>query len=336
MLPSQCFIFIEQVMCFIVLFLYPSDDIFMIKIELRLIYLIITMETVIYYTLPYCVGEIAAYLSLSILELCIMVAIACSNYQALPFKFSCILDPICRHGRSVYEFDRNSVDKLTMTDVLESKSLFEAFEKHLKSEFSLEHLNFVVAIIHYKRLCEERNHKRQDQKGTFNECQKLREMSMQPACFTDCKTSENTIHGSNMSTEITQTADIVSGGVNSELCMLPKYPSKLTRQQKGSKCISELAPVLYWIKSDIRVWSDVEDTAFFIFDEYCDRGAPQEINISKSERKPLVEFFSSSLIDYAELCTIFDPAFDSVMVLLENDSLRRFRRNSNFNKFVKR
>jgi len=36
-----------------------------------------------------------------------------------------------------------------MTNVLESKSLFQAFERHLRKEFSLEHLNFVVAIVHY-------------------------------------------------------------------------------------------------------------------------------------------------------------------------------------------
>jgi len=334
MFPSECFNFIGQVMCFIVLFLYPSEDIWMIKIELRLIYLIITMEIILYYTLLYCVGEIAACLSLSILEFCIMVSIAFSNYQALPFKFSSILDPICRHGSLVDDFDEKSGDILTMTNVLGSKSLFEAFEKHLKREFSLEHLNFVVAIVHYKRLCEERNHKHQDQKCTFDECQKSMEISMQPVWFTECKTSKH-INVSNMSNEITQTADIVTGVVDSELCMLPKCPFKLTHQQKGRKWINELAPMLYWIESDIKVWSDMEDTAFFIFDEYCDRGSPQEINISKKERKQLIEFFSSSHIDHAELCIIFDPAFDSVMVLLENDSLRRFKRNSNFNKFVK-
>jgi len=79
----------------------------------------------------------------------------------------------------------------------------------------------------------------------------------------------------------------------------------------------------------------MEDTAFFIFEEYCDRGAPQEINISKRERKEIFEFFSSSLIDPTELCTVFDSAFDAVMDLLANDSLRRFRRTSSFGKFVK-
>jgi len=79
----------------------------------------------------------------------------------------------------------------------------------------------------------------------------------------------------------------------------------------------------------------MEDTAFFIFDEYCDRGAPQEINLSKRERKELLEFFSSSPVEPTELCTIFDAAFDSIMDLLENDSLRRFRRYYNFDKLLK-
>jgi len=336
MLPGECIIFIEQVMCFIVLFLYPSDDIFMIKIELRLVYLIIIVEIVLYNTLLYCIGEIAAYLSLSVLEFSIMVAITCSNYKALVLKSSCILDPLCRHGRSFYDFDENFGDQLTMTNVLKSKSLFEAFERHLKREFSLEHLNFVVAIVHYKKLCEERNHEPQNKKCPHDECIKSREISMKSVSFIDCKTSKNTIDDANMSTEITQTTGIVSGGVDSELHILPKDPPKLARQQKGSKWISELAPMLYWIKSDINVWSDMKDTAFFIFKEYCDRGAPQEINISKEVRKKLLEFFSSSLKDPAEFCTIFDPAFDSVMDLLENDSLRRFRRNSSFNRLVER
>merc|ERR1719317_148398 len=331
MLPGECITFIEQVMCFIVLFLYPSDDIFMIKIELRLVYLIIIVEIVLYYTLLYCIGEIAAYLSLSVSEFCVMLAITCSNYQALTFKFSSFLGRICSEGGSFHDFGKNSEDKLTMMNILGSKSLFKAFERHLKKEFSLEHLNFVVAIVHYKRLCTERNLKPLKQQITLDECLKSREISMQLVCFTDSKTSESAL---NVSTGITQTAGIASGGVEFELSMIGKFPSKLTRQKKGSRWINKLASMLYWIKSDIEVWSDMEDTAFFIFDEYCDRGAPQEINISKRERKGILEFFSSSRIDPAKLCTIFDPAFDSVMDLLENDSLRRFRRNSSFNKFV--
>merc|ERR1719317_564881 len=330
--PGECFILIKQVVCFVVLFLYPSDDIFLIKKELRLIYLIITVEIVLYCTLLYCIGEIPAYLSLCVSEFCIMVAITFSNYKALTFKFSSFLGPMCEDGRSFYDLHENSGDKLTMANILGSESLFQAFERHLKKEFSLEHLNFIVAIVYYKRLCADRKRNPQKQKITLRDCLKSREISMQPVCFTDSKTSENAL---NVSTAVTQTAGIASGGFESELSMIPKFPSKLTRQKKGNRWISKLGPMLYWIKSDIEVSSDMEDTAFFIFNEYCDRGAPQEINISKRERKELFEFFSSSLIDPAELYTIFDPAFDSVMDLLENDSLRRFRRNSSCNKFVK-
>jgi len=330
-LPGDCILLIQQVTCFIVLFVYLGDDIFLIKTELQRIYLIGTAEIVLYYTLQYYKGEIAVYLSLSVFEFCIMVAITCSNYQALALNFSCFLDLKSRLGRSFPDFDENSGDKLTMTNVLESKTLFQAFERHLKKEFSLEHLNFIVAIVHYKRLCADRNHKPQNQKNRLDACIKSREISMQPFGFTDSKTSE---HALNISTMLTQTTDIALGGVESKLPMSPKYPSKLTRQKNGSRWSSESAQMLYWVKSDIDVWTDIEDTARFIFDEYCDRGAPQEINISKSESKELLEVFSSSRLDGTELCTIFDPAIDSVMDLLENDSLRRFKCNSSFDKFV--
>jgi len=330
-LPGECLILIEQVVCFVVLFIYSSDDIFVIKIELRLIYLIITVEIVLYYTLLYCSGEIAAYSSLSVSAFCIMVAITCSNYQAVTFRFSNFLGRLWSDGRLFHDFYRSSGDELTMMDILGSKSLFQAFERHLKKEFSLEHLNFIVAIVHYKRLCTERNLKPLKQKVTLDECLMSREISMQPVCFTDSRSSENELI---VSTGITQTAGIALVGVESELSMITKFPSKVIRQKKGSRLINKLAPMLWWVKSDIEVWSDMEDTAFFIFDEYCDRGAPQEINISKSERKEILEFFSSPRIDPAKLCTIFDPAFDSVVELLENDSLRRFGRDSCFNKLV--
>jgi len=79
----------------------------------------------------------------------------------------------------------------------------------------------------------------------------------------------------------------------------------------------------------------VEDTAFFIFDEYCDWGAPQEINLSRRKRKELLKFFTSSPVEPTGLCTIFDAAFDSIIDLLENDSLRRFKIHSNFNDSLK-
>jgi len=249
-LPRECFILIEWVVCFAVLFVCVSDDIFLIKMELRLIYLIISVEIVLHYTLLHYIGEIAAYISLSVSELCIMVAITCSNYQALTFKFSCFLDPLFGHGRPFHDFDENSGDKLTMVNVLGSKRWFQAFEKHLKREFSLEHLNFVVAIVHYKRLCAKRNRKPQKQKITLDQCIKSTDISMQPVCFTDSKTSENAV---NVSTAITQTAGIGLGGLESEYTMIPKSPSKRTRPKKGSRWISKLAPMLYWIKSDVEV-----------------------------------------------------------------------------------
>jgi len=301
------------------------DDIFLIKIELRIIMMIAIVEIVVYHTLVYCVGEIAAYLSLSVFEFCIMVTTVCTNYQALT-----------RHGKSFYDFDENGRDKLTMTNVLESKSLFWAFERHLKRELSLEHLNFIVAIVHYKRLCEKRNFKFQNQKQkcTLNDCLKSMEVSMQPVCFNDMK-NENTLNDSNMWTTITKKDRIVSDGVGSESSAWLKHPSRAEKKNRGSRWLSDPGALLYWIKSNIAPWSDMEDTAFFIFDEYCDRGAPQEINLGKTLRKELIEFFNSSPIGPTELRTIFDSAFDSIMDLLENDSLRRFRRYSQFDRLRK-
>jgi len=240
-LAAEFIIFIGWIICFVALFFYPMDDIFLIKIELRIVWLIFTVEIILYQTLLYWAGEISAYISLSLFEFFIMVAIVCTNYQALPFKSSCI----CSHGRSFNDFDEHFRDKLTMTNILESKRLFRAFEKHLKREFSLEHLNFVVAIVHYKRLCEKRNFKCQNQneKCTLDDCLKLEEISMQPVCFTDMK-NENTLTNSNISTTVTETDYIVIGGMGSELTVWPKHDSRIEKK-RGSRRLSDRSAILY-------------------------------------------------------------------------------------------
>jgi len=80
----------------------------------------------------------------------------------------------------------------------------------------------------------------------------------------------------------------------------------------------------------LELFVDKETTALFIFDEFCACGAPQEINLGRRDRDELVEFFSHSIKDTYKLHTIFDRAFDSVLDLLENDSLMRFKRRSRY------
>jgi len=235
-------------MCFLALFVSPMGDVFLIKIELRIIWMINTVEIVLYHTFLYTVGDIAAFLSLSGFEFCIMLAIACTNYLAVASKFSWS----CRHGRSFCDFDENAGNKLTMTNVLASKSLFRLFKRHMKREFSLEHLNFIVAIVHYKRLCEMRNFKFQNQNRnlTLSDCLKSKEISMQPVCSNNMK-SEKTSNELNISSTVTHTDRMVLDGVGSELSMLPKHPPRVERKSRGSGRLSDVGAMLYWIKSNI-------------------------------------------------------------------------------------
>jgi len=84
----------------------------------------------------------------------------------------------------------------------------------------------------------------------------------------------------------------------------------------------------------MKLCADKENIALFIFDEYCNPRAPQEI-LGRRERNELVEFFSHSIEDPDKLNTIFDRAFDCVLDLLENDSLRRFRRHYSSGMMIK-
>jgi len=146
-------------MCIIALFVFPNEDLYRIKIELRLIFFCNAAETALYYILEYLAHcKAGAYLNLAIWEFWILVAITYSNYRAIRSQsLSCAAHPIIREV-SRYS-DSKLESELKVTDVLESQSLFQAFEKHLKSEFSLEHINFIVHVVHYGRMWEERNRK---------------------------------------------------------------------------------------------------------------------------------------------------------------------------------
>jgi len=313
-------------LCLIALFVFPSDDLFRIKTELRLIFFINILETVLYYIFLYCSCMSAAYLNLAICQFLILVAITYSNYRAVRNHGGFIFKWVS----SYHESDSNSEGELTMTDILDSQSLFRAFQRHLKREFSLEHLNFIVAVVHFRRLCEERSKKGQNRKimqiRGEDSVPKAREISMQSYAIVANLTGSMTSNGSVLSTSNTRASVLLQrGGVDFESPTSAPYRLSQTR-------ISKPTPRLSWIQSQIELGADKEDTAIFIFDEYCDWGAPQEINLSKKDRDHLIQFFSYDELDQDELNNIFNPAFDSVLDLLEKDSFRRFRMHSSFSK----
>jgi hypothetical protein len=147
---KMCGIF-PQIFCFVVLFFFPSDDLFRIKIELRLIFFLSTVEMVLYYILLSQIGKSAAYLSLSITAFANMVAIISSNWKAVHIQCCCISGHM--EQRIFQQFDSTLESKVTMMDILECEFMFQAFQRHLKREFSLENLNFIVNVVHYRRLC---------------------------------------------------------------------------------------------------------------------------------------------------------------------------------------
>jgi len=301
-----------QFLCFIVLFAFPGDDHFRIKIELRLIFFINILETLLYYILVWCGILFAAYMNLAICQCMIIVAITWSNYRAVRSQSFCTIGPIVREVSSYSDVKMGK--EIGVTDVLECPSLFQAFERHLKREFTLEHLNFIVAVVHFRRLCDERN-RGQSRKIKLirgeDDVPKSREISMQAWDSAMNVCGSDTSNGSSVATSTLSSAG---------------------RRVSSNRRRSRPTPRLHWIKSQIKREADKQTTATFIFDEYCDRGAPQEINLSKEDRDHLIQFFSHSELDDDELSNIFNRAFDSVLDLLENDSLRRFRRCSSFDK----
>jgi len=317
-----------QLMCIIVLFVFPSDDLFSIKTELRLIFIINALETALYYTFVHFDKKAEAYLNLAICEFWIMVAITYSNYRAVRSQSLCTVGPIIRE---VSRYSDNKLDsELRVTDVLECQSLFQAFERHLKREFSLEHINFIVDVVHYRRMWEERNRKQNEKlrkirgEDSFPRTEQI-SMQVWNSASNVCSSDNSNI--SSLST--TTNGTLARAGVDFESPSSTPY-----RSSPPIRRMSRPAPRLNWLNSQTEVGADKQGRAVFIFTEYCDRGAPEEINLSKKDRDELVEFFSSPVLEEHMLSTIFDRAFDSVLDLLENDSLRRFRMNSCFSKYT--
>jgi len=185
-----------------------------------------------------------------------------------------------------------------------------------------------VAVVHYRRLFEERTHNRHIRIGMLsrekNTCRKMQEISMQP------------FGGAFNLIAPTSTCGPLLNGLDSELGTSSPF-ARSTISDLGNIVthMSKRTPRLSWLESEVELCADKEKKALFIFDEYCDRGAPQGINLSRRERNELVEFFSHSIKDPDKLKTIFDRAFDSVLELLENDTVIRFKRRASFAKMVK-
>jgi len=79
------------------------------------------------------------------------------------------------------------------------------------------------------------------------------------------------------------------------------------------------------------VLGDVSEIALFIFDEFCNHNAFQEVNLSKKIKRGLTEAFAGgALTDGVTLSTVFDDAFELVLGMLKNDSMRRFKNTPAF------
>jgi len=127
-------------------------------------------------------------------------------------------------------------------DILDNESLFQSFKRHLKREFSLENINFIVAVVQYRRLCEERTHNSHGTLGMLNRgkntCQKMQEISMQPSGG-----SFNSIH-------LTPTYGPLLNGLNSELdTSLPLRRSAISDVGNMAKYRNKRTPRLSWIES---------------------------------------------------------------------------------------
>jgi len=193
-----------------------------------------------------------------------------------------------------------------------------------------------VAVVQYRQLCQEYKYTPQDEESIHihnkETVAKTKEISMEQIGIAINALKEDKPNRSYVSLLTTPSDVALVDALESKRRTFPpkrQYPSSLTKiDWKETKS----APQLTWVSSQMDDCADEQKNAIFIFKEYCNRGAPQEINISKRERTELVNYFSRSVLNPEELTTIFDRAFDSIIDLLANDSLRRFRRHSSFNK----
>jgi len=192
-------------------------------------------------------------------------------------------------GYKSFTKERRVSEDSTIYDILENKCTFYAFVEHLKREFSLENLNFLVDVVMFRRLAGASRSKVSSKRKVNREC-------------------------------------------GFELLQIDEYQIIDEDQKTIQRSVK-----LRWLKS--KSWHrkenwDIKRRALFIYQEYCAPGAPQEINIPKSCRHWLVDFFSWSLqeddmqshvIDTNILPFVFDETFDKILDLLANDSLRRFK-----------
>jgi len=175
----------------------------------------------------------------------------------------------------------------TIEEVLNSEEAYREFEGHLQKEFALENLNFIVQVIMFRRLLTKI---------------KIRRATPDPKKFEE-------ILG-------IRTRDLCDGG-----------PGK--GDGKMELVVGDTAPKIRWLKSIFTESHDCEERARFIYSEFCKRGAPQEINCGNAVQKSLRKFFEGqayiALDCPSGLSDVFDAAFNKIMALLSDDSLRRFK-----------
>jgi len=151
-----------------------------------------------------------------------------------------------------------------MTDILDSESRSHAFERHLKREFSLENLNFIVAVVHYRRLCEKGTHNSNSTIGMLhrgkNTCRKLQEISMQPFGLSGKPMSVYRSNGSYNSNPPTPSCGLSELDTSS-----PLRKSAISDIGNTAKHRSKKTPRLSWIDKEMELCVDKENIAVFIW-----------------------------------------------------------------------
>jgi len=240
-------------------------------------------------------------------------------------------------------------DECTLFEILEHKPAFHAFETHLRREFAVENLNFIVEVVQFRRILE----KRQKRSALA-----LNERKSRPQIFKSHTPSlQNSIHlvpsesvvpdgpwsspekqksNSHESLSSDSHCELVVMGESIYWANIPtpsnKSPEKVFVEKRppasknGDKKSEKVN--LHWMRP---VMGDTQQIAVFIFEEFCRPDAFQEINLEKKIKQQLIDAFSGDgALDENKMRTLFDDAFEQILNMLKHDSLRRFKTTKAF------
>jgi len=340
--------------CFLaVLFCYKTriKDLFHIFNELAIALFLLNMSGMLY--LVFNTSEIAgssgcrwAYLNSAIAYLLIIYMMDYTIHIASVHSWIDV-NRIARGTRK--EAKTVLKDECTLFEVLEHKPAFHAFETHLRREFAVENLNFIVEVVQFRRILE----KRQKRSALA-----LGEMKSRPQIFKShthsiqnriqLVPSESAVPDGPWGSPEKQKSnshDSLSSDSHCELVVMgesiywaniptpsnkspekvfvEKHPPASKKDDKKPEMVN-----LHWMRP---VMGDTQQIAVFIFEEFCRHGAFQEINLEKKIKKQLIDAFSGDgALDENKLRTVFDDAFEQILNMLKHDSLRRFKRTKAF------